>query len=228
MGTSDKEKLALLTDFDSSSAYSRAFHTFYTNLRLSWDVEQFKQYVILVATPVSSQGRVYTCANLAIAAALHGTTTVLVDADVQEPKLHTYFGINSVNGLSDLLAEEEAIENRVATMCNETFVSGLSLLTAGMTKLTELDVQRLLLKHSASLVAGLRSYLSWKTAEPGLIIFNCAPILMNVNASIVSAVVDQTFLLIENGRTSYAQAKQAQEQLLRAHARIAGVIMMDG
>ena len=39
--------------------------------------------------------------------------------------------------------------------------------------------------------------------------------------------MDQTFLLINKGKTKRTQAQMAQEQLERAHAKLVGAIVLD-
>jgi Mrp family chromosome partitioning ATPase len=52
--------------------------------------------------------------------------------------------------------------------------------------------------------------------------------LEDVDAPLISSLVEQTFLLISAGQTTRMQAKKAQEQLQLAHAKLAGIVMLDG
>ena len=52
--------------------------------------------------------------------------------------------------------------------------------------------------------------------------------LLGADASLIGALVEQTFLAVITGQTTRAQAKQAQEQLQQAHAKLAGIIMVRG
>ena len=53
------------------------------------------------------------------------------------------------------------------------------------------------------------------------------PVLAGADASLIAALVEKTFLSIIVGHTTRAQARQAQEQLQRAHAKLAGIIMLN-
>jgi Mrp family chromosome partitioning ATPase len=64
-------------------------------------------------------------------------------------------------------------------------------------------------------------------AGPGLVIFNAPPVLVGPDASLIGALVEQTILTIAKGHTTRTQAKQAQEQLQRAHANLTGIVMLD-
>ena len=69
--------------------------------------------------------------------------------------------------------------------------------------------------------------LSETETVPGLVIFNCSPVLTGPDASLIGTLVEQTILIIAKGRTTRAHAKQAQEQLARAHANLVGIVMLD-
>jgi len=49
----------------------------------------------------------------------------------------------------------------------------------------------------------------------------------SADASVISSIVDQTFLLVIIGQTKRTQALKAQKQLERAHAKSVGVIILD-
>lgn len=58
---------------------------------------------IAVLSPQTGDGRSYVAANLAVACAQLGGRTLLVDADMRTPRLHTLFGTDGSMGLSKLL-----------------------------------------------------------------------------------------------------------------------------
>ena len=83
---------------------------------------------------------------------------------------------------------------------------------------------------STKLQAAIQSLcllLSQTETAPGLLIFNSAPVLVGPDASLIASLVEQTMITIAKGRTTRAQAQQAQEQLMRAHANLAGIVMLD-
>ena len=58
---------------------------------------------LAVLSPQIGDGRSYVAANLAVACAQLGGRTLLVDADMRTPRLHTLFGTDGSVGLSKLL-----------------------------------------------------------------------------------------------------------------------------
>lgn len=66
-----------------------------------------KPFAIL--SPNRGDGKTFFAANLAIAFAQLGRNTVLIDADLRNPRLHTLFGLESTKGgLADTLADRAA------------------------------------------------------------------------------------------------------------------------
>lgn len=226
MGTPSQEQIALLTDYDAGSAFSTAYHALYTNIALSWQKEQRQQHAIVLATPVPYPGHAGAAANVAIAAAQNGTPSILIDANLHAPSLHQRFGVN-VPGLSDLLPSQVLTPQMISSYLCKTFVPDLRLLSAGQKQPMQGDIGRFFSTRLADLLSGLRQILQETEQLPGLIVFHCAPVLSSGEASLISAQVDQTFLVIRSGHTTRTQARQAQEQLQRAHAKLEGMVLLD-
>jgi Mrp family chromosome partitioning ATPase len=166
--------------------------------------------------------------NIAIAAAQSGTQTILVDADLRRPGLHEYFGASSTPGLSDWLASGQSMHEEIVTsFLNKTFIPDMHLLSAGTIPLQSQEINRLLSTKLAALVTALRQHLAEVDSRPGMIIFHGPPVLMGIDASLIGALVERTFLMIVAGHTTRTQARLAQEQLRRAHAMLAGSILLN-
>lgn len=225
MGKSANEQYALLTDYDASTAYSQAFHTLYANIRLNWDTAQRKQHSLLVTTPTTQSEEATVAANLAIVAAQSDTPTVLVDADLHSASLQQRFGLGKNPGLSELLAEETITRQQIGPYLQKTFAANLRLLGAGA--VTAQGSSLLLSAKLDEVVSCLREYLAETETRPGLVIFHSSAVLAGPDASLLGALAEQTLLTIIKGHTTREQAKQAQEQLQRTHARLVGMIILD-
>jgi capsular exopolysaccharide synthesis family protein len=217
------EQVALLTDYDASSAYSEAFYTLYANIRFNWNTEKNRHLTLLITTPTPFAGEASIAANVAIAAAQSGTSAILVDADVRNPGLEQRFGVGPHPGLSDLLEQAEITPQQVAACLQPTFIPCLRLLSAGsrsgpttLLQLTKLE----------AVFASIHALLAEETT-PSIVLFHSPAVQVGADASIIAALVDQTLLVIGKNRTTRVQAKQAQDQLERVHAHLAGVILLD-
>jgi Mrp family chromosome partitioning ATPase len=231
MGNRTNEQYALLTDYDTDTAYSEAFHTLFANIRFTWSSDKAKQspihnvHSLLLTTPSNYDDQAAVAANLAIVAAQSSTPTLLVDADLRAPKLEQRFGLGQNPGLSDLLQEEGPITAERITSCLQTtFVPGLKLIGAGTAQATSL----LLSPKLQDAITCFGDVLAREAEEsrPGIVIFHSAPVLAGADASLIGALTEQTVLTIVVGRTTRAQAKQAQEQLERAHTKLSGIVML--
>jgi capsular exopolysaccharide synthesis family protein len=220
-----QEQVTLLTDFESETAYSAAYHTLYANIRFNWESEQIKQHTILITAPTTTPRQSEVVANVAIAAAQNGTPTIVVDANFRTPSLQQRFSVGECKGLTDLLTGPVLPPQAIASSLCTTFIPDLRLLCAGK---TPLQASRILLSEKLrDVLASLRQFLAETETKPSMIIFNSPPVLSGIETSAISALVEQTFLTITIGRTTRAQARQAQSQLQRAHANLAGVILLE-
>ena len=234
MSIRSQEQVALLTDYDVSSAYSAAYHTLYANVRYNWkdeaaeeagETERARQpRTLLLTTPTAYTGQATVAANVAIAAAQSGTPTILVDADLRTPGLAQRFGLTKAAGLNDLLAAGTLTPQVIAQHLSSTFIPGLRLLSAGT---VSGEVTSTLTAKFEEVCQALCHFLQETENKSGLVIFHSSPVLTGPDASLIAARAEQTLLTITKGRTTRKQAKQAQEQLERVHAHLTGVIMLN-
>jgi Mrp family chromosome partitioning ATPase len=228
VGNRSKEQYTLLTDYDSNTAYSEAFHTLFANIRFNWEsdtAELSHVHTLLLSTPSDYVEQAALVANLAIVAAQSGTTTILVDADLRTPSLQQRFGLDRCAGLSNLLEVTSITPQKVAGHLQSTFIPGLRLLGAGTS--TAQGVPLLLSPRLEECMHSIRQVLVESESSPGIVIYHSPPVLVGADASLIGALAEQTLLTVIVGRTTREQAKQAQEQLVQAHAKLAGVIMIN-
>lgn len=227
-----REQVALLSDYDPRSAYYAAYHTLYANIRFSWESVQVQQHSLLLAAATSTSVHATAATNLAIAAAQSGTPTILIDADLASPSLQKRFGTPQTRGLSDLLIEGTSKPQAIFpllsdTLLSDTFIPHLRLLSAGSGLPQPEQAPLMFANRLGDILSALRRIQAEGEHGPSLIIFHAPPILASINTAQISAQVDQTFLVITNGQTTRTQARQAQEQLERAHATLSGLVMLD-
>lgn len=239
MGKTLQEQHALLTDYDIHSAYSEALHTLFANIRLQLQQNPAQTHSLLITTPRAYGDYAALVANLAIVAAQSGSPTTLVDADLRKPVMQQRFGLEKTTGLSDLLADTALTHQKITDALQTTFVPGLQILGAGTR--AEQGATLLLSPRLAEVVhyfyqqandaddarsAGNTDDVSGAENAGRIVLFHSPPVLAGADASLLAALAEQTILVIIANRTTRAQAKQAQEQLQRAQAKLAGVVMV--
>ena len=228
MGNRSREQHTLLTDYDAKTAYSEALYTLFANIRFHWegDANQYAQvHSLLVTTPSAYGDYAAVAANLAIVAAQSGAATILVDANLRQPSLQQRFGLEKTTGLSDLLADESITPEKIAASLQTTFIPGLRVMGAGNANAQAASL--LLSPRLEEVICTLRGLLNEAENKLGILIFHSPPALVGVDASLIGALVDQTVLTVIINHTTRAQAKQAQERLQQAHAKIIGTVLLN-
>ena len=122
-----------------------------SQLMLRWFENDQRHAALAVVSPGAGEGRSWIAANLAVLFSQLGKRTLLIDADLRQPRQHRIFGMPGRVGLSAMLAGRAGWE----AVSEVHDVPGLSLLPAGA---VPPNPQELLARPQfAKLVAALRS-----------------------------------------------------------------------
>ncbi len=97
----EKSRQKLVAAYQPFSKQAEALRAVRSHLILKWFSETHK--TLAVISPSRNEGRSYFCANLAIVFSQLGAKTLIIDADLRNPKLHKMFKLKRKQGLSDLL-----------------------------------------------------------------------------------------------------------------------------
>ncbi len=157
-------------------------------------------YNTLAVTSVSENaGSSLTSINLAISIAMElDQTVLLVDANVNNPSLHTLFDIEKEEGLGDYLVHDKPLHELLVNPNIERLV----LLPAGRPMINSTEILR-----SAKMVDLVDEL---KNRYPSrIIIFDMPPLLTQADALSFSPYVDGVLLVIEEGKTKLDELKQA-------------------
>ncbi|NMG67408.1 chain length determinant protein tyrosine kinase EpsG [Azoarcus indigens] len=114
--------------YDPFSPQVESLRALRSQLMLRWFDPVEGRRALAVVSPGSGEGRSWLAANLAVLFSQLGERTLLIDADLRKPALHTLFGLQERSGLSTLLAGRPAPEavQRVPDLLS------LSILQAGV------------------------------------------------------------------------------------------------
>jgi receptor protein-tyrosine kinase len=126
----------LVAAYQPFSARVEQLRAIRSQLMLRWFDRAEERQVLTVVGAERGEGRSYLAANLAIVFSQLGERTLLVDADMREPRQHFMFHLENQIGFSTLLAgrsREEAIV-RISDL------AGLSVLPAGPTPPNPLEL----------------------------------------------------------------------------------------
>ena len=84
---------------------SEMFKTLRTNLQFKGENDNSK--VILITSSEKEDGKTYIASNLAISFAKINKKVLVIDADIKNGTLHTFFGLDLNPGLSEILSENK-------------------------------------------------------------------------------------------------------------------------
>jgi len=109
-GQSDvsKEVVAAWVPFSPQVEALRALRS---QLLLRWFTGVKEQKIIAVVSAARGDGRTHVAANLAVVFSQMGERTLLVDADLRNPRQHELFSIGNAAGVSTLLAQRTGPES---------------------------------------------------------------------------------------------------------------------
>ncbi|MDD2761214.1 MAG: CpsD/CapB family tyrosine-protein kinase [Methylomonas sp.] len=167
----------------------------------SMDAMEWK--TLAITSTSGNSGNSLTAANLAISIAMElDRTALLVDANFQNPRIDSLFGIQTKTGLSDYLLHDTEIN----TMLINPGIERLVVLPAGKPLFNSTEML-----HSPKMVRLVKELRSRYTSR--IIIFDMPPILSHDDALGFSPYVDCVMLVIEDGRTKTDELKHAAKLL---------------
>lgn len=167
---------------------------------------------VLIASAQNGEGRSFIAANLAVVFAQLGERTLLIDADMRNPRQHELFGLERRVGLSSVLSGRAGID--CATPVGE--LRNLSVMTAGpmppnpQELLARPAFTRLLLEAS-------------ETHE--VVIIDSPPVNGFADAQIIAARAGATVLVTRAQRSDARVSRQAVQALKDSGARVCGAVL---
>lgn len=204
---------SIVTLTDPRSAAAEAYRSLRTNLMFS-SVER-PLTTLLLTSPVQSEGKSITLANLAVTFAQAGNKTIVVDADLRRPSQHTLWGVNNERGLTTMMLEDAALST--PPLLN-TSVENLLILPSGPLPPNPAD---LLSSQRMNDVIGVLK------ARAHYILFDSPPVLAVTDAAVLGAKLDGVLLIVRAGHTRRDHTARARQALERVHVRIVGAVLTD-
>jgi capsular exopolysaccharide synthesis family protein len=194
------------------SAFSEAFHTLNTNIRLLGSDSPLKSLVISSLSP--GDGKTTMAINIAKAAARMGQRVLLVDADLRRPRIHLRLNLDNDHGLSNVLAEGLDWNEAIQSLPRH---ENLSILTAGS---IPPDPSRLL---SSQRMQEMISQLQQDHLFD-LIIYDLPPLAAFADAKILAAMATGLILVTKLGKTDRFALKNLLEDLRLSHISVLGLV----
>ena len=186
----------------------------YRRLRTSIQLSRPDQTVqmLLVTSPEPGEGKSLTSTNLAIAMAQAGRRTIIVDADLRRPVIHTLLGCRREPGLSELIFGSDPIPIKTLT----TGIDNLFLISAGRN-----------IPHPTEALgsAKARRLLGVLRENFDFIIVDTPPALAFSDAMLLATQCDASIIVAKAGSTRLPAFKEAVEMLSSVGSRPLGAVV---
>lgn len=154
---------------------------------------------LAITSPGLNEGKTLTAINLAISLAMEiNYTVLLVDADLRRPSVHSYFGLDVKQGLSDYLTSDVTLPEL--------------LIHPGIPRVVILPGGKPLENSAEMLNSPKMVHLEeeLKNRYPSrIVLYDLPPLLSAADTLAFSPYVDAALLVIEEGKTQADEAKRA-------------------
>ena len=177
-------------------------------------VRTHQSNLIMITSAYSGEGKTFCSLNLALSIAVERDRRVLlVDADVVKP------GLGRILGMQDKVGLVEYLNGNVKSLSDillATNINNLTILPAGKTH--HLSHELL----ASNVMSDLAEEMATRYPDR-IIIFDSPPILVTSEAKVLSQLVGQIVLVVEQDKTSQSAVKDALAKL--DPAKMSGLIL---
>ncbi len=173
---------------------------------------------LLVTSAQASEGKTTTAINMAKVLAQTGDKTLIIDADLRCPRLHTVFDLENKNGLTKLLTSKDYDEEAVRASISLDEKSGVYILPAG--PMSPSPANLLGSSQMRLLLTDLETHFNH-------IIIDSPPVIYFADSVLVSSLVDGVLIVVRNNQSSREVVLRARKMLQDIGAKIIGVVMND-
>ena len=210
-GTEDvsREVLAAFNPYHARVEEMRALRT---QLLIRWYNPQTGNRALAVVSPGSREGRSYVAANLAVLFAQLGHRTLLVDADLRNPRQHLLFNLSDRIGLSAVLSGRAGPGAATAI----AGMASLKVLPAGP---TPPNPQELLSR------GGFAALLKDTEADYDVVIVDTPPAGQFADVQSIAYRTGSALMLARRNHTRVADAAEVARELADCGIRIVGTVM---
>jgi chain length determinant protein tyrosine kinase EpsG len=181
-------------------------------LMMRWFDDEHRS--LAVVSTKSGEGCSYLAANLAVVFAQLGQRTLLVDANLRDPRQHHIFKLKANIGLSDILAGRADLGS--ATQLES--VENLSILSAGAVASNPLE----LLSR-----ASFKGLIKQAAAQYNVVLVDTTPVTITADAQATVAHCGSALLVSRLNYTKFSDLTEMRDQIAITGAQIVGSVIND-
>lgn len=204
------KKRTLVTYSNPDCMISEQFRMIQANIKFS--VKGDKNSLFLITSPNSGEGKSTTAANLAISMAQQGDSVLLMDANLRNPTIHSFFKIPNSKGMSDVLTGRLSFDNAIS----RTEIGRLDILTSGMATLNPVELLGSEMMEELLIIA---------KSSYDIVLIDSHSVLEVTDTKLFASQCDGVILIIQTGKTKQQKAAIAKKELEFSKARLIGFIL---
>ena len=167
---------------------------------------------ITVVSGGAGEGKSTTLVNLAYVCAQGGYTTLMIDADLRRPRLHTFFEINNSVGLTNYLTTELMLEDVIL----QTPVDNLYFMPSGILPADAAGV--LNSRRMSELIQDVKQRFD-------LVLVDSPPILGVSDASVLASEVDLTIIVVQHRKLPRNMLLRVKQAVENVGGHVIGVVL---
>lgn len=217
----------LIPNFGPQSILAESFRSLRTNIQTSLLEKNIKSIVVTSASPL--EGKTSVAANLAISMAQGGLRSLLVDADLRKPTIHTILGLDTSPGVTEYLLSNYDLSETVRTV-TDVMMGEMSMdrimLTPGIDNLHIMTCGTVPLNPAELMQSDkFKSFMEEVHNQYDVILLDTPPLISAADASILAMNADGVLLVYMAGKVARGILKRAKAQLEQVKANIIGVVL---
>ncbi|MEO7101466.1 MAG: polysaccharide biosynthesis tyrosine autokinase [Luteolibacter sp.] len=167
---------------------------------------------ITVVSGGAGEGKSTTLVNLAYICAQGGYTTLMIDADLRRPRLHTFFDINNSVGLTNYLTTELMLEDVIL----QTPVDNLYFMPSGILPADAAGI--LNSRRMSELIQDVKQRFD-------LVLVDSPPILGVSDASVLASEVDLTMIVVQHRKLPRNMLLRVKQAVENVGGNVIGVVL---
>ncbi|MGC6425856.1 MAG: polysaccharide biosynthesis tyrosine autokinase [Akkermansiaceae bacterium] len=167
---------------------------------------------ITVVSGGAGEGKSTTLVNLAYVCAQGGYTTLMIDADLRRPRLHTFFDINNSVGLTNYLTTDLALEDVIL----QTPVDNLYFLPSGILPADAAGI--LNSRRMSELLQDVKQRFD-------LVLVDSPPILGVSDAAVLASEVDLTMVVVQHRKLPRNMLLRVKQAVENVGGQVIGVVL---
>lgn len=167
---------------------------------------------ITLVSGAAGEGKSTTLVNLAYICAQGGYTTLMIDADLRRPRLHTFFDINNSVGLTNYLTTELNLEDVIL----QTPVDNLYFMPSGILPADAAGI--LNSRRMSELIQDVKQRFD-------LVLVDSPPILGVSDASVLASEVDLTMIVVQHRKLPRNMLLRVKQAVENVGGNVIGVVL---